>query len=170
LDGSRQRYLFPRRFLCRHFSILSLFSRASGLAEAGRATGIPRCCAQPSTLGSELSAATAARVQRSSLLCLPQANPCVLAVSRALQPLSSICTTFRACQHCHPLPSPSPSTNQPDTTLHSTQTSNATALSPAQIRDPARSALKRDIRALTSPPAWLAAVARCWTPFASTAT
>lgn len=105
-------------------------------------------------------------------LCLPQANPCVLAVSRALQqPLSSVRTTSLArANTVILLLLLLPSTNQYHCTSHSTQTSNATALSPAQIRDPARSALKRDIRALTSPPAWLAAVARSCSPFASTAT
>ena len=67
-----------------------------------------------------------------------------------------------ACQHCTSSSS-LPSTSQPNITqrtLHSAQTSTPHPLASA-IRDPARSALKRDIRALTTPPAWLAVALRC---------
>jgi len=115
-------------------------------------------------LGVELSAATAAR---------PTIVPSLFTASQSVRACRLV-----HCSLCHPICTTSARVNtvilltpipiyQP-TKYHSTlytprKHQHATALSPAQsaVRNPARSALKRDIRALTSPPAWLAAVARC---------
>lgn len=154
MDGSRQRYLFPRRFLCRHFSILSLFSRASGLAEAGRATGIPRCCAQPSTLGSELSAATAAR---------PTIVPSLFTASQSVRACRLSCTAASVIHLYHlsrvsTLSSSSISIYQP-TRYHSTLHANIKRHSPLASANPRSRTLGSETRhPRTDKPA---RVARC---------
>ena len=83
-------------------------------------------------------------------------NPSVLAVRAAsavilpVQPFARVNTAVIILS----LPSINPPTNQiPFYTPHKHRRHIHLA---SAIRDPARSALKRDIRALTSPPAWLA--------------
>lgn len=164
IGGNRQRYLFRGRFLCKHFSSRSLFSHASGLAEAGRAVpGSPAALRTENLLQSGLWRALCDRPFCVYRTCLPFVQPLLSSV----QPLrvSTLSSSFS-------LPSITQPTNQP-TKYHCTTLTLHTNIerhtfSPGAIRDPARSALKRDIRALTSPPAWLAAVALPCTPFAST--
>jgi hypothetical protein len=130
IGGARQRYLFRGRFLCKHFSILSLFSLASGLALAGRATGIPSCCAQPSQL-------RATRLQdRPFHLCVyqPKSERACRACSLCCHP---VLYHLRACQHCSPRPLPpinKPTRYHSTTTLHTNI--DATPTSPQQSAIP----------------------------------
>lgn len=156
IGGDRQRYLFRGRFLCKHFSILSLFSHASGLAETGRATGIPSCCAQPSPV--EVDAPPGSSLPP---LCVyqPKSERACRSCSLCCHPvcLYNLC----ACQHCshHLLPPINKPTNQPDTILHSTQTSTP---HPPRLSNPRSRTLGSETRhPRTDKPA---RVARCVAP------
>lgn len=105
IGGNRQRYLFRGRFLCKHFSSRSLFSHASGLAEAGRAVpGSPAALRTENLLQSGLWRALCDRPFCVYRTCLPFVQPLLSSV----QPLrvSTLSSSFS-------LPSITQPTNQP---------------------------------------------------------
>ena len=124
---------------------LSLFSRSFlSLAAWQRQDGLPGSPAVAHSVGSARPDRPFSVYQRKPIrACLPSCSLCH----------RSVCTTFARVNtvilltHSTPIYQP--------TEYHSTNIKRHSPLASA-VRRPARSALKRDIRALTSPPAWLA--------------
>ena len=147
---------FPEGFCAGLSSLLSLFSLASGLAEAGRATGIPSCCAQrwqsvldqivPSLFTSASQSVPAFRLAAS-------------VIGLSVQPLRVSTPSSSSLTHSH-LP-----TNQIPLYKHQTP-------QPSRQRSPPSRTLGSETRhPRTDKPARVArSVARSPTPFASTAT